>query len=138
MKNKNLLIGAGVVIVGYLLWKKSQSNSVTNSNIVPKNALNSELELKRKEAQLNLDNIIAISDTFNKSKQVNRNGVFYQIDNNGKDIGYWKDSSNFIYTNGNDKLSQQYTKNIKDLGFTFISKKVLTPSEYEIEKSKMF
>jgi len=25
MKNKNLLIGAGVVIVGYLLWKKSQS-----------------------------------------------------------------------------------------------------------------
>jgi hypothetical protein len=22
MKNKNLLIGAGVVIVGYLLWKK--------------------------------------------------------------------------------------------------------------------
>ena len=25
MNNKNLLIGAGVVIVGYLLWKKSQN-----------------------------------------------------------------------------------------------------------------
>lgn len=25
MKNKNLLIGAGVLVVGYLLWKKSQS-----------------------------------------------------------------------------------------------------------------
>jgi hypothetical protein len=25
MKNKNLLIGAGVVVVGYFLWKKSQS-----------------------------------------------------------------------------------------------------------------
>jgi hypothetical protein len=40
MKNKNLLIGAGVVIVGYLLWKKSQSNSVNKSAIVvPQNAL---------------------------------------------------------------------------------------------------
>ena len=28
MNNKNLLIGAGVVIVGYLLWKKSQSKSL--------------------------------------------------------------------------------------------------------------
>ena len=27
MNNKNILIGAGVVIVGYLLWKKSQKNS---------------------------------------------------------------------------------------------------------------
>jgi hypothetical protein len=26
MKNTNLLIGAGVVVVGYLLYKKSQSN----------------------------------------------------------------------------------------------------------------
>jgi hypothetical protein len=25
MKNKNLLIGVGVVVVGYLFWKKSQS-----------------------------------------------------------------------------------------------------------------
>lgn len=40
MKNKNLLIGAGVVVVGYLLWKKSQSNSVIKSDIiVPENAL---------------------------------------------------------------------------------------------------
>jgi hypothetical protein len=40
MKNKNLLIGAGVVVVGYLLWKKSQTNSVNKSAIVvPQNAL---------------------------------------------------------------------------------------------------
>jgi hypothetical protein len=33
MENKNLLIGAGVVIVGYLLWKKSKSkvNRTQNS-----------------------------------------------------------------------------------------------------------
>jgi len=34
MKNKNLLIGAGVVIVAYLLWKKSKSNSVANNSVV--------------------------------------------------------------------------------------------------------
>ena len=28
MKNKNLLIGAGVVVVGYLLWKKSQKDEL--------------------------------------------------------------------------------------------------------------
>lgn len=40
MKNKNLLIGAGVVLVGYLLWKKSKDNSINKSAIVvPKNAL---------------------------------------------------------------------------------------------------
>lgn len=36
MNNRNLLIGAGVVVVGYLLWKKSQANSVTESDIVEK------------------------------------------------------------------------------------------------------
>ncbi len=34
MENKKLLIGAGVVVVGYLLWKKSQTNSVANSNVI--------------------------------------------------------------------------------------------------------
>jgi hypothetical protein len=34
MKNKNLLIGAGIVVVGYLLWKKSQSNSVNKTDVV--------------------------------------------------------------------------------------------------------
>lgn len=28
MENKNILIGAGVVVVAYLLWKKSQSKSL--------------------------------------------------------------------------------------------------------------
>jgi hypothetical protein len=34
MENKKLLIGAGVVVVAYLFWKKSQSNSVANSNVI--------------------------------------------------------------------------------------------------------
>jgi hypothetical protein len=35
MKNRNLLLGAGVVIVGYLLWKNSQN--VTKSDVaIPK------------------------------------------------------------------------------------------------------
>ena len=44
LDKKNILIGAGVVIVGYLIWKKSQINSVANSVtksdiIIPENAL---------------------------------------------------------------------------------------------------
>jgi len=34
MENKKLLIGAGVVIVAYLLWKKSQTKSVAKSDVV--------------------------------------------------------------------------------------------------------
>jgi hypothetical protein len=81
---------------------------------------------------------ISISDDFNKnSKQEKRNGILYQVDNTGKDIGFWN-GDNFTRTDGKDKLIEQYNKNIKDLGFTFLSRKVLTPAEYEIEKSKMF
>jgi hypothetical protein len=131
MNNKNLLIGAGVVIVGYLFWKKSQNKSLPSVS-------NSTLESKRKEAQSNLDMINQIFTDLNRnSKQEKRNGIIYQVDNSGKDIGYWT-GDNFTRTDGKDKLIEQYKKNIKDLGFTFLSTKVLTPSEYEIEKSKMF
>jgi len=34
MNTKNILIGAGVVVVAYLLWKKSQSNSVSKTDVV--------------------------------------------------------------------------------------------------------
>jgi len=34
MENKKLLIGAGVVIVGYLLWKKSQTKSVVKTDVI--------------------------------------------------------------------------------------------------------
>jgi hypothetical protein len=34
MNNRNLLIGAGVLVVGYLLYKKSQANSIANSGVV--------------------------------------------------------------------------------------------------------
>ncbi len=30
MNNRNLLIGAGVVVVGYLLWKKNETNKNNN------------------------------------------------------------------------------------------------------------
>jgi hypothetical protein len=168
MKNKNLLIGAGVVVVGYLLWKKSQSkvnqtqyskecydslqSRLMQEDVKPANfekdflercqkitnETNSEIELKRKEAQSNLDMINQIFTDLNRnSKQEKRNGILYQIDNNGKDIGFWV-GDKFTRTDGKDKLIEQYNKKIKDLGFTFISNKVLTPSEYEIEKNKMF
>ena len=176
MDNKKLLIGAGVVIVGYLLWKKSQSKvnktqyskecydslekalqyeivrppdfekiflekcrktEIKNKSLP--SVSNSTLESKRKEAQSNLDMLSKITDDFNKnSKQERRNGILYQVDNSGKDIGFWTDNNNFTRTDGKDKLIEQYKKNIKDLGFTFLSTKVLTPTEYEIEKSKMF
>lgn len=131
MNNKKLLIGAGVVVVAYLLWKKSQNKSLPSVS-------NSTLESKRKEAQSNLDMINQIFTDLNRnSKQEKRNNIIYQVDNSGKDIGYWT-GDNFIRTDGKDKLIEQYKKNIKDLGFTFLSTKVLTPAEYEIEKSKMF
>jgi len=34
MENKKLLIVAGVVIVGYLLWKKSQTKSVVKTDVI--------------------------------------------------------------------------------------------------------
>jgi|688.fasta_scaffold666738_3 hypothetical protein len=34
MENKKLLIGAGVVILGYLLWEKSQSQSVAKNDVI--------------------------------------------------------------------------------------------------------
>jgi len=34
MKNKNLLIGAGVVVIVYLLYKKSLTKSVTKTDVV--------------------------------------------------------------------------------------------------------
>ena len=34
LDKKNILIGAGVVIVGYLLWKKNQTNSVSKTDVV--------------------------------------------------------------------------------------------------------
>jgi hypothetical protein len=33
MENKKLLIGAGVVVIGYLLWKKSQTKSVAKTDV---------------------------------------------------------------------------------------------------------
>jgi hypothetical protein len=140
MENKKILIGAGILIIGYLIWKKSKTNTIKNDIIVSQNALikPNELEIKRKEAQSNLDMLLKISDDFNKnSKQEKRNGVLYQIDNNGKDIGFWN-GDKFTRTDGKDKLQEQYRKNIKDLGFTFLNNKVLTSSEYEKEKLTMF
>jgi hypothetical protein len=156
MENKKLLIGAGVVIIVYLLWKKSQNDELNKrvqnmtkladdlpkytsemgmSKVITEGSTISE---KRKLAQSNLDMINQIFTDLNRnSKQEKRNGILYQVDNNGKDIGFWS-GDKFTRTDGKDKLIEQYRKNIKDLGFTFLDTKVLTQSEYEIEKNKMF
>jgi hypothetical protein len=43
MENKKLLIGAGVVVVAYLLWKKSQRNSLPSAKQMECNRRYSEL-----------------------------------------------------------------------------------------------
>ena len=48
MKNKNLLIGAGVVIAGYLIWKKIQNKKVENKSSV----VAPETPLVKKEVSL--------------------------------------------------------------------------------------
>jgi hypothetical protein len=60
MKNKKLLIGAGVVVVAYLLWKKSKSNSVIKTDVVtPQTSLTQQEKI----------------DLFNKSIQQYQGGI---------------------------------------------------------------
>jgi hypothetical protein len=54
MENKKLLIGAGVVIVGYLLWKKSQSQSVAkNDVIIPQSSMTQQEKTSLFEKAIN-------------------------------------------------------------------------------------
>jgi len=60
MKNKYLFIGVGVVIVGYLLWKKNKTNIVTETDVVtPQKRLTEQEQL----------------DLFNKAVQVYKGGA---------------------------------------------------------------
>jgi hypothetical protein len=140
--NLGMVIGGVLPYVAYKLSleydKKQFSKQPQQAPKQPVDISKSDIELNRKKAQLNLDLINEILTDLNKnSKQETRNGIKYQIDNNGKDIGFWVGDV-FTRTDGKDKLIEQYRKNIKDLGFTFLNNKVLTTSEYEIEKNKMF
>ena len=95
-------------------------------------------ELERIKAQSFLDKMKEISDNFNKGSQIGApNGKKTHIGKDGQVLGYWENSSKFVYTNGDDAKSDQYAKNVKDLGFTWMSGeyKALTPAEY-LEKQK--
>jgi hypothetical protein len=66
MKNKNLLIGAGVLIVGYLLWKKSKTNIVSKSDIiVPENALVRPLVISSEDYKTIPNDFVIKSDGVN-------------------------------------------------------------------------
>lgn len=60
MQNKNLLIGAGVVIVGYLLWKKSQKKSLPS----PK-----QMECDRRYSELMQPAIVMPQEYWDKRKE---------------------------------------------------------------------
>lgn len=66
MKNTNILIGAGVVIVGYLLWKKRQENSTQLSQQDTKTTSESKSVLSdvaiEKYAQKSADEFISAVD----------------------------------------------------------------------------
>lgn len=72
MNNKNLLIGAGVLVVGYLLWKKSQSNTINKSDIVvPENALVrlKQMECDRRYSELMQPSVMMPQEYWNKRKE---------------------------------------------------------------------
>jgi hypothetical protein len=60
MNNKNILIGTGVVIVGYLLWKKSQKKSLQS----PK-----QMECESKYLELAQPSVIMPQEYWDKRKE---------------------------------------------------------------------
>ena len=98
------------------------------------------LEQDRLKAQSFLDKMKAISDNFNGGNTISApNGKQNHIGKDGKLLGYWENSSKFVYTNGDDVKLAEYSKNVKDLGFTWIGSayKALTPSEYSAQRGEM-
>ena len=98
------------------------------------------LEQDRIKAQSFLDKMKAISDNFNGGNTISApNGKQNHIGKDGKLLGYWENSSKFVYTNGDDAKLSEYSKNVKDLGFTWIGSayKALTPSEYSAQSGEM-
>jgi len=98
------------------------------------------LEQNRIKAQSFLDKMKAIYDNFNGGSSITApNGKQTVMGKDGKILGYWESSSKFVYTNGDDIKLDEYRKNVKDLGFDYMSPmyKALTPSEYLAQKSQM-
>jgi hypothetical protein len=61
--NKKILIGAGVLVVGYLLWKKNQSNSVAKTDVItPQSSMTQQEKI----------------DLFNKAIQQYNGGAYPQ------------------------------------------------------------
>ena len=71
MKNKNLLIGAGVVVVAYLLWKKSQSKnnmpSVSNSASVESRI--KQMECDSRYSQIMKPSVVMPPEYWQKRKE---------------------------------------------------------------------
>lgn len=99
------------------------------------------LEQDRIKAQSYLDMMKSISDNFNGGSPApaSPNGKQSHIGKDGKVLGYWENSSKFVYTNGDDVKLSEYSKNVKDLGFTFLAGayKALTPAEYAKARGEM-
>ena len=99
------------------------------------------IEQNRIEAQSFLDKMKVITDNFNGGNSITASsGKQNHIGKDGKLLGYWENSSKFLYTNGDDEKLAEYSKYVKDLGFTWIGSayKALTPAEYDRQKGNMF
>ena len=60
MKNKNLLIGAVAVVVGYLLWKKSQRNSLPSAK---------QMECDRRYSELAQPSVVMSPEYWKKKEE---------------------------------------------------------------------
>lgn len=81
MKNKNLLIGAGVVLAGYLIWKKNKNKSVVGESSV----VSPETPLVKKETNLSdiptffiTSKSLDGSTTINPMKYTNAGTAFFK------------------------------------------------------------
>ena len=102
MKNKNLLIGAGVVIVGYLLWKKSQSNKFKNFKLFTDSELK-EINLKNGYCQNPSPKTIT---SFNCYKDKKGNTWIKKVE---KGIVYWLSQEGKTYDDKGNDITIIYT-----------------------------
>jgi len=137
-KQTKTLLGLGAIAVAlyFILRPKGPNaqtpptpNSTSTGDITPIN----EGMTPKQQAQSYLDMLKAINDNFNYGSIVSSNGKQIQIGKDGKELGYWKDNSNFVFTNGDDIKRKEYTNKVSDLGFAFLAGnyKAITPDEYE-------
>ena len=121
-KQTKTLLGLGAIAVALYFILRPKGATPINDGMTPK-----------QQAQSYLDMLKAINDNFNNGSIVSSNGKQIQIGKDGKELGYWKDNSNFVFTNGDDIKRKEYTNKVSDLGFAFLAGnyKAITPDEYE-------